>query len=466
MLQVRQQLSEQLSIGRNLTKKTENNETSDEEMEDNEMIPDLTLSQDPLNPWMLRRSDKSNVDADFNFGYKKYLKDKLNQEQVSESDSNDEGNNKIEISNTVIEDNSNIGSVQDVTMIKPLKHTKNKKNQPKIISTSCWTIEDVDSVHGTNTKTTEDVSEAFDCLETDIAKKVAKKIQQIRKNVEKIPKKNIVAASKTNDTDNIEYLKLRNQKKKAIIDEELNETTSKTLEEIEEQPLDILAKQPLNQDVTQDIDPTRFIQAKPKYLNTTVSLGENNLDELDDDEQVVPKVNIEDVFEEDDVVASFRQEKEDEINKNNSTDIDLSLPGWGSWGGKGVKKPSKRKRNRFILKGASKMPRRDDNKGDIIIKEYKDPKLSAHKLSEVPFPFTSVKEFEASIRTPLGNTFIPEKAHRKVIQPNIITKAGTIIEAMDEDELLVPRNFMYKNKSVIQLLAKGKNILTTKNVNK
>ncbi len=43
-------------------------------------------------------------------------------------------------------------------------------------------------------------------------------------------------------------------------------------------------------------------------------------------------------------------------------DIDLTLPGWGEWGGGGLK-PSKRKRKRFIIKAPPPEKRRDENKG-------------------------------------------------------------------------------------------------------
>lgn len=60
-------------------------------------------------------------------------------------------------------------------------------------------------------------------------------------------------------------------------------------------------------------------------------------------------------------------------------------------------------------------------------------------MNELPFPFTSVKDFEASIRAPVGNTWIPETAHRKLIAPSIVTSLGTVIEPMDEEALVKRR---------------------------
>lgn len=498
---VRQQLSEQLLVSKSLTQKVQNTESTDDEADETENIPDMTLAQDPMNPWMLKRSDKTNIDAEFDFGYKKYLKDrmyKLREESESDSDQEDSKNNKLDLSLSVLKESIKkleiIATSADNDVIqKPEneeskisdeskntinntkkaieKGTKNKLNKPnkKLVATSLWQVDDVDFSLKNETDN-EIISEAFENLEDKIAGRVARKLRKLRKEVKKLENEsntgNKKKAQKSEEVGDVEYFKLKNQKLKPIIDEELLETHKNINEgdkEIFTNSLKTIISskedKPSQENSNVDIDPSRFIEVKPKYLNTSISKGENEFDELDEDEQVVPKVDIEEVFEEDDVVASFRQEKEDEINNDSPKDIDLTLPGWGSWGGKGIK-ARKRRNNRFITKHAPKMTRRDDNKGDIIIHEVRNPKLVSHKVSDVPFPFNSVKEYEASVRTPIVNTFIPETAHKKVIRPNVITKAGSVIEPMDEDELLVKQNRTFKNESVIKLLAKLKKKLS------
>lgn len=380
---------------------------------------------------MVQRSDKSNVNAEFDFGYKKFVQNKMNKQK--ESDDSDSDDNDV--------------SEKDVSNEKLFKKEKSPSPEP--------------------------MEEKLTVVKATTEKLAGPKSKKGKKAAAKTKAKKPLATSnwdveivddndKNKPKDNLEYLKLKNQKTRAVIDEELMETASKTADGMANKEKDetiselVKAAQTPVQEPAADsnIDPNRFIEVKPKYLNTALSQVENEYDQLDDD-QVVPRVNIEEVFEEDDVVASFRQEKEDEINKDKPEDINLTLPGWGAWGGKGVK-PQKRKKNRFILKAPPKMPRRDENKGDIIIKEFKDPKLAVHKVKDVPFPFESVKDYEASIRAPLGNTFIPEKAHKKLIRPSVITKAGKIIEPMDEEELLVPKNRNFKNESVIKLLGRKK----------
>lgn len=477
---------------------------------------------------MIKQADKSNINEEFDFGYKKYLKERMfKRKEDSDGDSNHDAvgveNKNHDMTSTELmilkqsiknlaQKASEFGSEtrdkvdcsltkdelqthsNDKTAKNNDKPTKNLKNNAKKqvlksndqrnitkkittidkivikvskpVATSDWAVEDFvnNSGQGKNIPPI-DISAAFESLEDKVSGEVEKKLAAFRKRLKVIEKNAMKKDKKQKEPkkpkiDNLEYLKLKNNKQKAVIDEALIETGSKEIDKSHSDaiaaPTKLLnaaaAATPQNIGVF-DIDPNRFIEVKPKYLNTSLSKDEGEADMLDDDEQVVPRVNIEDVFEEDDVVASFRQEKEDEMNKDKPEHIDLSLPGWGSWGGKGVKAP-KRKKNRLIFKAVPKMPRRDENKGDIIIKEYKDPKLAVHKVKDIPFPFTSIRDYEASIRAPLGNTFVPEKAHKKLIQPSVITKAGAIIEPMDEDELLVKKNRNFINEKVLKILGK------------
>lgn len=74
--------------------------------------------------------------------------------------------------------------------------------------------------------------------------------------------------------------------------------------------------------------------------------------------------------------------------------------------------------------------------GQLIINENANESAKKHQVSEVPFPFTSVKDFEASIRAPIGDTFIPQEAFRRHIKPPVVTKKGQIIQPMDENILV------------------------------
>lgn len=135
-----------------------------------------------------------------------------------------------------------------------------------------------------------------------------------------------------------------------------------------------------------------------------------------------------------------------QIKKSQPENIDLSLPGWGSWGGTNIKQSS-RKKKQFIINVPKDAPRKDENKGDVIIIEDEDAKIREHQVNELPFPFSTVKDFEASIRAPIGRNFIPENDHKKLIEPSVQTAMGKIIEPMDEN-VLIDKKKIRKRKNV------------------
>ena len=128
-------------------------------------------------------------------------------------------------------------------------------------------------------------------------------------------------------------------------------------------------------------------------------------------------------------------EKKQQLEKEKPKDIDLTLPGWGDWGGNGLT-VSKRKRKRFTIKAKPAPPRKDANKGALILNEHKDEKVKKHMVKNVPFPYTSVADFEASIRAPVGETFVPRTAFKKMVKPRVEVKAGSLIEPMSREELV------------------------------
>lgn len=72
----------------------------------------------------------------------------------------------------------------------------------------------------------------------------------------------------------------------------------------------------------------------------------------------------------------------------------------------------------------------------MVIIENRDEKLQKHLVSNLPFPFTSVDDYEKSIRLPIGSDFVPATAHRLLTKPAVTTKSGTIIEPMNEQILV------------------------------
>lgn len=94
------------------------------------------------------------------------------------------------------------------------------------------------------------------------------------------------------------------------------------------------------------VDPSKVFIVKPKeMLKSAMPLLVDQGDEVDgDNEKMEHRMNIRQAFADDDVVEEFKEEKKARIEKDKPRDIDLTLPGWGDWGGTGVQASKKKKK--------------------------------------------------------------------------------------------------------------------------
>ncbi|XP_019617199.1 PREDICTED: U3 small nucleolar RNA-associated protein 14 homolog A-like [Branchiostoma belcheri] len=181
------------------------------------------------------------------------------------------------------------------------------------------------------------------------------------------------------------------------------------------------------------INPDKFFTIQPSKLRSSVPTYldvDDNIDMIDFDQQ---RENIEEAFANDDVVSEFVEEKRKAEEAGKPKDIDLFMPGWGNWGGVGVKVDPK-KRTRFRKKAPPPKPRLDWGLHHVIINEDKDEKLKTHQVRQLPKGFGSVTEFERSIRAPLGKDWNTPSAVAKLTEPKVVTRAGTIIQPISGEE--------------------------------
>lgn len=73
-------------------------------------------------------------------------------------------------------------------------------------------------------------------------------------------------------------------------------------------------------------------------------------------------------------------------------------------------------------------------------------------MSELPFPFSNVKQFESSIRAPIGKTWNPETAFRKLVEPKVRTAMGKIIEPIDKSEVFQKQKVQHKAKPDMEFI--------------
>lgn len=139
---------------------------------------------------------------------------------------------------------------------------------------------------------------------------------------------------------------------------------------------------------------------------------------------------VAEAFAGDNVVEDFDAEKRRAIEADAPTVEDTTLIGWGSWGGKGVKK-NKRKPNPKYLKtapGIAPEERKDAGRANVIITEKKDRKAAAFLPKDLPYPYTSVAQYEASFANPIGSEFNSRAGFQRETLPRVTKKPGAIIE--------------------------------------
>lgn len=169
------------------------------------------------------------------------------------------------------------------------------------------------------------------------------------------------------------------------------------------------------------------------------------------EEQPDQRTLIREAFAGDDVVSDFLKDKKVQEDRAKPKELDLVLPGWGQWGGTGLK-PSRAKRRRFGSKQALAPPpaRRDQSLPGVIIWEKRNAAVGLHQVASLPFPFQNQQQFQSTIRTPLGRTWNTEGTVKKVTRPRVVTRLGTIIPPMDQQQLLEDK----KNSEVLHLQRK------------
>lgn len=147
---------------------------------------------------------------------------------------------------------------------------------------------------------------------------------------------------------------------------------------------------------------------------------------------------IREAFAGDDVVSDFLKDKRQQEEAGRPKAVDLTLPGWGEWGGTGLR-PSRKKRRRFRGKAQPAPLRKDRNLPSVIVSERRNGAAGLHQVSALPYPFENHAQFESTIRCPLGRTWNSERTVQKVTRPRVVTTPGAIIEPMSREELLKER---------------------------
>ncbi|VDL85022.1 unnamed protein product [Nippostrongylus brasiliensis] len=160
------------------------------------------------------------------------------------------------------------------------------------------------------------------------------------------------------------------------------------------------------------LDPENFLQAETTNLTKVSAELMEKMDEFDQEK----------------VKQSFQVE-EGERPK----DVDLTLQGWGCWVGPGMTERQRRKK--FIVKARQKK-RKDASRPGVIIKEIEETSISKLQPSSLPFPYSSVVDFETMVSQPIGKDWNPMSVVQDMCKPAVITQGGRSIRPMNKSDVL------------------------------
>lgn len=440
--EVRKDLAEQLAVSRQLTEKKEYTNSEDEE--DNKQTTakiETNVEEffDPFNPWMtLKPTEKDEPQTkEEEVSWRKYWTERNENEKL-------------------LTDHS--AQVEKVKREKRKQTTQTikeppKKKTPRVFVENGWIVEESDEADEATFKT-KTLDEIFDEQQDNLHNQINQKIDTLKKQADMLkglPKKSKKPKMKLDALQNLKDLTFKKTKQRVEIDEPLNQEEVESKQAVNAieaaEAVNNLPKSKEEKKSTVgmiDIDPNKIVTITYKQkmrLSGVINdaLADDDAAEFDeDDPKAERQLLISEAFKDDDIVADFNKDKKDDSEVKND-ELQLAMPGWGCWGGNGVSPKVLENRNkRLLLKLAEPEKRRDDNKDNVYINEASNKQARAHRVSNIPFPFKSLADYEASIRTPIGREFVPETAFRMLTRPAVITRKGQVIEPMDESELVKP----------------------------
>ena len=285
-----------------------------------------------------------------------------------------------------------------------LLESSTKLHRLEAITTEEAGNKDEDSEHGDNVE--EESEEEFELQPVNIKEKVTKKSKKTNEAQEKKKKKKRksegseleVTAKKSKKT---EKTNKKDSKKTAKEGKKVGKKrlTSKPIDKFE------------NQNVIEDTVPDK--SGSGAWTNSTVDISQNSEEktshkeksgtalskeirvdpkkifriedhghevEGDENESLEQKrIDIQQAFANDDVMEEFVKEKSEIEDADKPKDVDLSLPGWGTWAGVGIK-PSEKKKKAFTKKANPAPPRKDKNFSHVIINEEKSKLFSKNQV--------------------------------------------------------------------------------------
>lgn len=141
------------------------------------------------------------------------------------------------------------------------------------------------------------------------------------------------------------------------------------------------ADQALDISVAAPVDKSASRKPAQSAKSTSRASAQHDDDSSDSDDNAPVLLKNHDLvkraFAGDDVIAEFKQEKEEAIEEEGDKIVDNTLPGWGSWTGAGISKKQQKRQKRVLTKveGVRPEQRKDARLGHVIINEKRVKKV-------------------------------------------------------------------------------------------
>ena len=131
------------------------------------------------------------------------------------------------------------------------------------------------------------------------------------------------------------------------------------------------------------LKPDSFLLVESKALDVDTFF--TDISDVDFSKSTEQQLKVRKAFANDAVMEEFESEKQKTKEKRQPKDIDLTLPGWGTWGGAAIdnEKILRKKRRKFVKKADRRKPAKDDNLKHVIINEERNKKFTSNQVSMV-----------------------------------------------------------------------------------
>ncbi|CAD8165372.1 unnamed protein product [Paramecium pentaurelia] len=168
-------------------------------------------------------------------------------------------------------------------------------------------------------------------------------------------------------------------------------------------------------------------QVNQKLTNQDLKKLQSDPDELL--QQNLANFNL--VLDEDENENAFIDEKIKDMEEELPPEP-ANTKGWGSWAGFGIKEKKPLTQEQILQNKIKKIreiqkKRQDAKLDNVIISEKRDVKFSKYLVPKLPSEFTNSEQFDQLHTLPLGPEWNSLTSHSALTQPQIITKAGVVI---------------------------------------